>query len=83
MEFFWAEDKAKKCWGFCATHGWHTKSKKADLSIGQTAEIIQESDGARDRNRTSDTRIFNPLLYQLSYPGNGAEGPPGSKPRAL
>ena len=28
--------------------------------------------GARDRNRTSDTRIFNPLLYQLSYPGNGA-----------
>ena len=26
-------------------------------------------DGARDRNRTSDTRIFNPLLYQLSYPG--------------
>ena len=28
--------------------------------------------GARDRNRTSDTRIFNPLLYQLSYPGNHA-----------
>ncbi len=27
------------------------------------------NDGARDRNRTSDTRIFNPLLYQLSYPG--------------
>ena len=27
------------------------------------------SNGARDRNRTSDTRIFNPLLYQLSYPG--------------
>ena len=45
--------------------------------------IRLENDGARDRNRTSDTRIFNPLLYQLSYPGNGAEGPPGSKPRAL
>ncbi len=28
------------------------------------------NNGARDRNRTSDTRIFNPLLYQLSYPGN-------------
>ena len=27
--------------------------------------------GARSRNRTSDTRIFNPLLYQLSYPGIG------------
>ena len=26
--------------------------------------------GADDWNRTSDTRIFNPLLYQLSYIGN-------------
>ena len=25
--------------------------------------------GAQSRNRTNDTRIFNPLLYQLSYPG--------------
>ena len=25
--------------------------------------------GAQGRNRTSDTRIFNPLLYQLSYLG--------------
>jgi hypothetical protein len=24
---------------------------------------------ARGRDRTSDTRIFSPLLYQLSYPG--------------
>jgi hypothetical protein len=28
--------------------------------------------GARRRNRTADTGIFNPLLYRLSYPGNGA-----------
>ena len=28
---------------------------------------IKVLDGAQDRNRTSDTRIFNPLLYQLSY----------------
>ena len=27
--------------------------------------------GARGRIRTTDTRIFNPLLYQLSYPGLG------------
>ena len=27
------------------------------------------SNGARGRIRTADTRIFNPLLYQLSYPG--------------
>src|SRR5690606_6254687 len=26
-------------------------------------------DGARGRIRTTDTRIFSPLLYQLSYPG--------------
>jgi hypothetical protein len=25
--------------------------------------------GARGRTRTTDTRIFSPLLYQLSYPG--------------
>ncbi len=28
--------------------------------------------GAQGRNRTADTRIFNPLLYRLSYLGNGA-----------
>ena len=27
------------------------------------------NNGARRRNRTTDTGIFNPLLYQLSYPG--------------
>ena len=27
------------------------------------------SDGAQGRNRTTDTRIFNPLLYRLSYLG--------------
>ena len=27
-------------------------------------------DGAQRRNRTTDTRIFNPLLYRLSYLGN-------------
>ncbi len=28
-------------------------------------------DGAQGRNRTTDTRIFNPLLYRLSYLGTG------------
>ncbi len=32
------------------------------------AVFVQKS-GAQSRNRTSDTRIFNPLLYQLSYLG--------------
>ena len=30
---------------------------------------IRMLNGAQSRNRTSDTRIFNPLLYQLSYLG--------------
>jgi hypothetical protein len=30
---------------------------------------IGDLSGAQSRNRTSDTRIFNPLLYQLSYLG--------------
>ena len=33
---------------------------------------FQGKDGAQGRNRTSDTRIFSPLLYQLSYLGAGA-----------
>jgi hypothetical protein len=31
----------------------------------------REGSGAWGRIRTTDTRIFNPLLYQLSYPGEG------------
>ena len=31
----------------------------------------QAGSGAWGRIRTTDTRIFNPLLYQLSYPGEG------------
>ena len=30
---------------------------------------ISAGDGASGRNRTNDTRIFSPLLYQLSYRG--------------
>ena len=30
--------------------------------------------GGRGRNRTADTGIFNPLLYQLSYPATGEGG---------
>ena len=30
------------------------------------------NNGAQTRNRTTDTRIFNPLLYRLSYLGDGA-----------
>ena len=29
--------------------------------------------GGPGRNRTTDTRIFNPLLYQLSYQAKSAQ----------
>ena len=31
------------------------------------AGLLYENCGGLGRNRTTDTRIFNPLLYQLSY----------------
>ena len=31
--------------------------------------LVKELKNAQSRNRTSDTRIFSPLLYQLSYLG--------------
>ncbi len=38
---------------------------KAHARVGSIGIL----NGARRRNRTTDTGIFNPLLYQLSYPG--------------
>ncbi len=38
--------------------------------------------GAQGRNRTTDTRIFNPLLYQLSYLGVRTGGRPNWPPHA-
>ena len=31
-------------------------------------QISSVENGGQGRNRTADTRIFNPLLYRLSYP---------------
>lgn len=39
--------------------------------------------GARGRNRTSDTRIFSPLLYQLSYPGTHSKGKGKNSPLSI
>ena len=36
--------------------------------------VFQRS-GAQGRIRTTDTRIFSPLLYQLSYLGNATREP--------
>ena len=34
-----------------------------------------KENGAQGRDRTTDTRIFSPLLYQLSYLGNATREP--------
>jgi hypothetical protein len=46
-------------------------SATARTRLGDSRER-EKRDGAQGRNRTSDTRIFNPLLYQLSYLGGHA-----------
>ena len=33
----------------------------------KACEAFTEENGGQRQNRTVDTRIFNPLLYQLSY----------------
>jgi hypothetical protein len=32
-------------------------------------DVDKQGNGAQGRNRTTDTRIFSPLLYRLSYLG--------------
>ena len=39
------------------------------MSYTRKYVVAQPQRGAQGRNRTSDTRIFSPLLYQLSYRG--------------
>ncbi len=51
---------------------WQTIPARARTTAGRR----ECGNGGRGRNRTNDTRIFNPLLYQLSYPANGG----GSRP---
>ena len=40
----------------------HQKRKSAS-----TDALFFNKNGGQGRNRTADTRIFSPLLYQLSY----------------
>ena len=45
-----------------------------------TLTLRDKLTGGSDRDRTSDTRIFNPLLYQLSYKAIILVPPPGYDP---
>ncbi len=57
-----------------ATHDFERETYRLDYSVNalrwQVYQIgFKRKNGAQGRNRTTDTRIFNPLLYQLSYLG--------------
>ena len=58
----------------CSTRATSTGSPRTDKSRSAgTAGPTQQprTISAQRQNRTADTGIFNPLLYQLSYLGNG------------
>ena len=54
------------------------RSKACQVKLGDRTKKECGGGGAWGRIRTTDTRIFNPLLYQLSYPGLV---PPAREPR--
>ena len=58
-------------------HGDKLQAIKNRLKAGSLFSHVmlappEKKGGAQGRNRTADTGIFNPLLYRLSYLGNGA-----------
>jgi hypothetical protein len=62
-----------------------SKRKKGNPATEKWKTLKRELDnvdfsGAQGRNRTTDTRIFSPLLYRLSYLG---KLPAGRKGRAF
>ena len=45
------------------------------VALYQMSYIRKAKGGASGRNRTTDTRIFSPLLYRLSYKGKKSGDP--------
>ncbi len=43
---------------------WFQKQERQPVKVGV---LVRNILGGPGRNRTTDTRIFNPLLYRLSY----------------
>ncbi len=50
-------------------HSHNICSSTTELSTRLVGRGVGKGDGAQGRNRTTDTRIFSPLLYRLSYLG--------------
>ena len=56
----------------------------AGLNSPRDAQIgAREEGGGRGQNRTADTRIFNPLLYRLSYSATRFQWCSPPKPASL
>ncbi len=78
----------KKLGEFCVLvfYGADDEARTRYLHLGKVA-LYQMSyiriNGASDRNRTNDTGIFSPLLYQLSYRGKKWRPGTGSNRRPL
>ena len=45
------------------------KNQRQTLDFRTFLDVLGRGNGAQGRIRTTDTRIFSPLLYQLSYLG--------------
>ena len=59
--------------GYGAGYGADDEARTRYLHLGKVAlyrmSYIRKKNGASGRSRTTDTGIFSPLLYQLSYRG--------------
>ena len=60
---------SKKAWEEWTTHQTRLINEKHLNMMSPDDRKPSGIRGAQTRNRTTDTRIFNPLLYQLSYLG--------------
>jgi hypothetical protein len=55
-------------WRTCSLAGGVARSRTQRPRESPRSGVLHPFNGGRGRNRTADTGIFNPLLYQLSYP---------------
>jgi hypothetical protein len=47
------------------------RTSETTTPTGEGWRFVRDIRGGPGRNRTTDTRIFNPLLYRLSYQAKG------------
>ena len=57
------------CVGIASGAGNEARTRYLHLGKVALYQMSYSRNGASDRNRTNDTGIFSPLLYQLSYRG--------------